>query len=135
MALAEGMLIFMIAIIGRQIAQTGLLAGPLPLVGVALGAAIIAIALSPDVSAADTVSVEEAHAIGVQAYVYLYSLVTMDLTRRQLINTEHVQALHAPMNAVRERPGLSGGDDARGRAPELRHALLQRVARPYAGDR
>ncbi len=94
----------MIAIIGRQIAQTGLLAGPLPLVGVALGMAIIAIALSPTASAADSVSAEEARAIGIQAYVYLYSLVTMDLTRRQLINTEHVQALHAPMNEFANVP-------------------------------
>jgi hypothetical protein len=34
------------------------------------------------------VSPEEAQAIGVDAYLYLYPLVTMDLTRRQLTNVE-----------------------------------------------
>ena len=31
---------------------------------------------------------QEAHAIGVDAYVYFYPLVTMDLTRKQLTNVE-----------------------------------------------
>ena len=31
---------------------------------------------------------QEAHAIGVDAYVYFYPLVTMDLTREQLTNVE-----------------------------------------------
>jgi hypothetical protein len=44
------------------------------------------------------ISVAEVRAIGVQAYVYLYPLVTMDLTRRQLINTERAEGLRAPMN-------------------------------------
>ena len=34
------------------------------------------------------VSADEAHAIGVDAYLYFYPLVTMDLTRRQLTNVE-----------------------------------------------
>ncbi len=94
----------MIAIIGRNIALTTLLAGHLPLVGAALAAAILIVGFPATVRAADAVSAEEAHAIGVQAYVYLYSLVTMDLTRRQLINTEKVQALHAPMNEFANVP-------------------------------
>ena len=31
---------------------------------------------------------EEAHAVGVDAYLYFYPLVTMDLTRKQLTNQE-----------------------------------------------
>jgi len=42
----------------------------------------------------------EAHAIGVDAYVYLYSLVTMDVTRKQLTNVEPGKGVGAPMNAL-----------------------------------
>jgi hypothetical protein len=49
-------------------------------------------------SAAPTVSEEEAHAIGVEAYLYLYSLVTMDLTRLQFTNVEKVDGFSGPMN-------------------------------------
>jgi hypothetical protein len=54
--------------------------------------------VSAKVRAADTVSPAEAHEIAVQAYVYLYPLVTMDLTRRQLTNAEHAEGLRGPMN-------------------------------------
>jgi hypothetical protein len=39
-------------------------------------------------SSAQAVTEEEAHSIGVDAYLYLYPLVTMDITRRQLTNME-----------------------------------------------
>src|SRR5215510_3960052 len=39
-------------------------------------------------SAPSAVTQEEAHAIGVDAYLYLYSLVTMDVTRKQMTNIE-----------------------------------------------
>jgi hypothetical protein len=55
------------------------------------------VAWTPPVAA--QVSPEEAHAIGVDAYLYFYSLVTMDLTRRQLTNMEPRKgALGGPMN-------------------------------------
>ena len=44
------------------------------------------------------VTEQEAHAIGVDAYLYLYSLVTMDLTRLQFTNVEAVDAFKGPMN-------------------------------------
>jgi hypothetical protein len=42
---------------------------------------------------------EEAHAIGVDAYLYFYPLVTMEITRRQLTNQEPgPRSLGGPMN-------------------------------------
>src|SRR6202790_2797676 len=38
--------------------------------------------------AADPVNEQEAHAIGVDAYVYFYSLLSMDITRKQFTNIE-----------------------------------------------
>jgi hypothetical protein len=61
----------------------------------------------PEAQAATVVSEEEARAIGVDAYTYLYPLVTMDLTRLQLTNVGEVEAFKGPMNVfvnVREYP-------------------------------
>ena len=52
------------------------------------------------------VSLEDAHAIGVDAYLYFYPLVTMDLTRRQLTNVE---------------PGKGGSAARRTRSSTFRH--------------
>jgi hypothetical protein len=41
---------------------------------------------------------QEVRSIGVDAYLYLYSLVTMDLTREQLTNVEPGKGLGGPMN-------------------------------------
>ena len=49
-------------------------------------------------AATDAISEQDAHAIGVSAYLYLYSLVTMDLTRKQLTNVAKVDGISAPMN-------------------------------------
>jgi len=51
--------------------------------------------------AEERISPAEAHAIGTQAYVYLYSPVTMERTRRQLTNVERPVGLAAPMNMFR----------------------------------
>jgi hypothetical protein len=48
--------------------------------------------------AAAPISEQDAHAIGVAAYVYFYPLVTMELTRRQLTNVAKAEGIHGPMN-------------------------------------
>jgi hypothetical protein len=69
------------------------------IVRAALAGAMLATGLSTGAYASERISEDEAHAIGVQAYLYLYSLVTMDLTRKQLTNVERPEGIHAPMNA------------------------------------
>jgi hypothetical protein len=50
-------------------------------------------------------SAERAHAIGVDAYTYLYPLVTMDVTRRQLTNAPAgPEGLAAPPNTFKNIP-------------------------------
>ena len=45
------------------------------------------------------ISEQEAHAIGVDAYLYFYPLITMDLTRKQSTNVEPGKEMgHGPMN-------------------------------------
>ena len=48
--------------------------------------------------AAERITEEDARSIGVQAYLYLYPLVTMDLTRKQLTNVERPEGIHTPIN-------------------------------------
>ena len=64
-----------------------------------LVAVMLATNFTAGARATERISEENAHAIGVQAYLYLYSLVTMDLTRKQLTNVERPEGIHAPMNA------------------------------------
>ena len=67
---------------------------------------------------AKSISSEEAHAIGVDAYLYFYPLVTMDITRKQLTNIEHADGINAPMNlgsvrsCVRVSPTVGLADPA-----------------------
>jgi hypothetical protein len=51
-------------------------------------------------TASPSPSPEEAQAIAQEAYIYLYPLITMDVTRKQLINTDpKVNPIGGPMNA------------------------------------
>src|SRR5271170_5467893 len=74
-----------------------------------LGAALIDGA--PSVShSAETISEQDAHAIGVAAYMYFYSLVTMDVTRRQLTNVAKTDGIHAPMNTFANLAAFPAAD-------------------------
>src|SRR6516164_8443253 len=57
-------------------------------------------ALATPTSAQPAITEQEAHAIGVNAYLYFYSLITMDLTRKQSTNIEPGKEVgKGPMNA------------------------------------
>jgi hypothetical protein len=65
----------------------------------ALALALIAATLAPAMAATGPVTEEEAHAIGVDAYLYFYPIVTMDVTRKQLTNEEPKPGgIGGPMN-------------------------------------
>jgi hypothetical protein len=75
---------------------------PTPLVRFALpallGAALAGIAPPSVARAAETINEQDAHSVGVTAYLYFYPLVTMDLTRKQLTNVLTAQGISAPPN-------------------------------------
>ena len=60
--------------------------------------------LSTTVAKAEPITEQQAHAIGVDAYLYFYPLVTMDLTRRQLTNVETGNGFGGPMNTFADVP-------------------------------
>jgi len=60
--------------------------------------ALIGLLAAGGKNAQGAISEQEAHGIGVQAYLYFYPIVTMDLTRKQLTNVERPEGIHAPMN-------------------------------------
>jgi hypothetical protein len=61
--------------------------------------------------AAEPISVEEAHAIGVDAYLYFYPLITMELTRKQSTNVEPGKQLgKGPMNTIANVPEFPPAD-------------------------
>jgi hypothetical protein len=61
-----------------------------------------AAALAPQTAVAQPaqISEAEAHAIAIEGYHYLYPLVTMEITRRQLTNVEPGKGFGGPMNTV-----------------------------------
>ena len=55
--------------------------------------------------AAETISEQDAHSVGVAAYLYFYPLVTMDLTRKQLTNVAKASGgIEAPTNTFANIP-------------------------------
>ena len=62
--------------------------------------ALIDITVVPSGVGAQTISADEAQAIAQEAHVYLYPLILMDLTRKQLINLDpKTSPLGGPANA------------------------------------
>src|ERR1700676_2849984 len=74
-------------------------------------AMVLGIATPKMASAADPkLTEEQAHAIAIDAYVYLYPLITMDITRKQLTNTD-TGFDRGPMNAFHNVPAYPPAGD------------------------
>ena len=73
--------------------------------------AVSAFVLSTTALSAQPISEQQAHAIGVDAYLYFYSPVTMDLTRKQLSNVETGKGFGGPMNTFANVPAYPTAQD------------------------
>ncbi|PDT04243.1 hypothetical protein CO666_10180 [Rhizobium chutanense] len=81
--------------------------GGRPVTFLALGLA----ALSIGATDASAITQEEAHAIGVDAYIYFYPLLSMDVTRKQLTNVEAKEgAIGGPPNRFANIPAFPPAD-------------------------
>jgi hypothetical protein len=78
--------------------------------------------------ASDPITEEAAHAIGVDADVYFYPLLSMDITRKQFTNIEPEGVRQRPDEYVRQRAGISASRFQGRRTFEFRHALFHRLA-------
>jgi hypothetical protein len=67
--------------------------------------------LAVTAAVAEPMTQRQAHAIGVDAYLYFYSLVTMDLTRKQLANVEPGKGFGGPMNTFVNVPAYPTAAD------------------------
>ena len=76
----------------------------------------IALSMLSGIAATGTsaaVSEQEAREIAVEAYIYFYPLVTMDLTRKQFTNVEPGKELQGADEHVRQHPGVPAGATSR----------------------
>ena len=77
--------------------------------GLLLGTALAPAAIAQ--SASQTLSEQEAHAIGVDAYLYFYPLISMDITRKQSTNIEAGKEFaKGPMNMFVNVPAFPPAD-------------------------
>src|SRR5215813_8775034 len=77
--------------------------------GLVLGSALATQAIAQGSPA--SISEQEAQAIAADAYIYLYPLVTMDVTRKQLTNVEPgKEPGHGPMNMFNNLPSYPPAD-------------------------
>jgi hypothetical protein len=90
-------------------------------------AVVIALVMWATALNAKAMSEEEAHAIGVDAYLYFYSLVTTDLTRKQLTNVEPGKGFGGPTNTFANVPAYPTAEDRAVVRPN-RHALFLGMA-------
>jgi hypothetical protein len=70
----------------------------------------LAAVMLPRSAQSQAVSSDEAQAIANDAYLYFYSLITMDVTRKQLINTEPGKGIGGPMNVFVNIPAFPPAD-------------------------
>lgn len=82
----------------------------------AMAAFCLLVGHAPSAYAADPLTPEQARAIGIEAYVYGYSLITTEVTRVQMTNVAEPAELRAPMghftNVKRYPPGNYRGVSA-----------------------
>lgn len=101
---------------------------------IVLALAIIVMAGAPT-AAHGRVNEEEATAIGIEAYIYGYPLVTMEITRRVMTNAAAPQGSHAPMGRfllMRKYPDASFKDITAPNADTLYSTAWLDLARePY----
>src|ERR1700741_3036250 len=67
--------------------------------------------LASPTTAQPAITEQEAHAIGVDAYLYFYPLITMDVTRKQLTNIEPGKGFGGPMNTFANVPAYPTAAD------------------------
>jgi hypothetical protein len=71
----------------------------------------LTLALSTTMARAEPVTEQQAHAIGVDAYLYFYSPITMDVTRKQLTNVEQAKGYSGPTNTFANVPAYPTAED------------------------
>jgi hypothetical protein len=85
---------------------------------------------------AKAITEEEAHAIGVDAYLYFYSLITMDLTRLQSTNVEPGQEpFRGPMNTLPSRAGCHSNTIPTARSISISRTRVRAQTRTRTGCR